>query len=63
MNGVYGPGLAYFLGFLALVCHSWLRLQMAFALLLYLAAACGMYLLVLRLTGQLCRPRFSSRAG
>lgn len=52
VNGVYGPVLAYFLGLLALIFHSWLRLQMAAALLLYMGAACGMYLLSMRLTGK-----------
>lgn len=33
-------------------CLSWLRLQLAAAVFFYMGAACGMYKLALRLTGQ-----------
>lgn len=52
VNAVYGPALAYFLGLLALVCHSWLRFQLVFALILYFAAGAGLYQVALRLTGK-----------
>ncbi len=36
VNAVYGPGLAYILGFILFICRSWLKFQVISSLLLFL---------------------------
>ena len=49
INAVYRPGLSYILGFLLLICGSWVNFQVASLFLVFFIAGIGMYFLSKRI--------------